>query len=128
MIDNMARALGPNEPTEPEAWNGDIPATGEGTEHVRVVTDAFSVQAISIHDMPHEHVMQMLILTEPFKQVKQIALFKLAVKAEDEDQLELLSYYQIWQGTSAWIEASNRYHSGRMKDKKEKMATVVWDS
>jgi hypothetical protein len=104
MIDAMEHesGLGPNKPTDPGDWVSE--------DAVRVVTDAVQVTALPIHDLPHEDVMAMLAMPQPYQTVKRMSLFKLAmVPGDDADRTDLATFGEMWTATNEWVSQSNKY-------------------
>jgi hypothetical protein len=103
MIDSMEHesGLGPNKPTDPGAWEELSRLDG-----VHVQTDAIDVHALSIHDMPHEDIMQMLTMPQPYQTVKRMAMFKLAM-GPDAESVETASFGDMWIAANEWVHQSN---------------------
>jgi hypothetical protein len=106
----------PQEPEEPEVpvqeAEPDFSGPG-GTENVQTTlnvvkldTEAFVGSALSLYSLPQELVMDAMITPDPLKAVKLVELFKLAIDPRLVESLEILSWGELTEALSQWIELS----------------------
>lgn len=90
----------------------------DAVQLVQVESKLYTGEAISMHDMPHQFVIDIIATPAPLSALKTMGLFKLAIGG-DADRLESASFIELYEAMNAWVDASNEAHRKKLEENGE---------
>lgn len=96
MVDEDGKPIGPE----------NLDAAAFGFDMVHIETEFLTTEALPFHVLPGEQILEMMIAPEPYKMAKMYELFKLALDADAVSRLGLLSFKELNEAVSQWMNGS----------------------